>query len=103
MKEQRYIDGVSNIASINGNVRMDCFSYTIDPDSDADDPPIDEDLRIVMSPQGFLRAYQAMDRLFQELESRGLVERTGNGVDNGDPSVTVSADADEPASPNFDA
>jgi len=102
MKEQRYIDGVSNIASINGNIRMDCFSYMIDPDSNLDEPPIEEDLRIVMSPQGFLRAYQAMDRLFRELEARGLVERTNNGAANGESGVTLKPDAGEQAPPNFD-
>ncbi|MDA7965360.1 hypothetical protein [Ruegeria sp.] len=99
--EQRYLDGVSNIAMINNNMRIDCFSFGIDPNGDADNPPVEEHLRLVLSPQGFLRAYDIFHRMFLEMEQRGVIKRNGDAAGEAPLAVSAADDNSTNSSPNF--
>ncbi|WP_170419302.1 hypothetical protein [Ruegeria atlantica] len=99
--QQVYIDGISNIAMINSNMRIDCFSFGVDPQADPESPPVEENLRLVLSPQGFLRAYEVFDRMFKEMESRGVIQR--NKANAQEENVAVAGEPLQNNSPNFNA
>ena len=101
MTDERYVDGVGGVAVISGSVKVDFFTYLIDPETNPQDPPSEMALRLVMSPDGFLRTHRALENLLQELKSRGLVGRrtkddatAGNGTEAGEASQANT-------SPNF--
>ena len=74
-EQQIYADGVENISVVDGIVRVDYFRYS--PfQSDAEGKPAREFARrVLMSPQSFLRTYNAMNRIVEQLENRGVIER----------------------------
>ena len=66
-----YVDGVSNVASIAGNVRLDLFRYELD--QDAKDGRRQENVeQLVMSHEGFLESYKRMTQLFNALAKNGV-------------------------------
>ncbi|MGF1748669.1 MULTISPECIES: hypothetical protein [Vibrio] len=90
MADQHYIDGIENVAIIAGNIRMDFYTFAVDPETSGKEPPKEHNLRLVMSPDAFLRSWQTHAQLLEELKSRGLVtEKQANT----EPEVTE----DQPA------
>ena len=66
-----YVDGVSNVASIAGNVRLDLFRYELD--QDAKDGRKQENVeQLIMSHEGFLESYKKMTYLFNALAKNGV-------------------------------
>ncbi|MDA9556871.1 hypothetical protein N9R79_05145 [Vibrio sp.] len=104
MAEQHFVDGIKNVAVIGGNVRVDFYTYTIDPDGDVQEPPKENNVRLVMSPDAFLKCWQSHTQLLEELKSRGLVTHK-NGPEGAAPATgqdTSSTEQKESApSPSF--
>lgn len=74
-QNQQFIDGVFNVGIQDGAVRIDFFTYS-PTQRDSDGKAARQfSQRLVMSPQGFLQTYSALDQLVRQLEERGLVQR----------------------------
>jgi hypothetical protein len=74
-QNQLFVDGVFNVAIQDGAVRVDFFQLS-PTQRDAEGKPQRQFAhRLIMSPQGFLQTYSAMDQLVKQLEERGLVQR----------------------------
>ena len=66
-----YVDGVLNVASIGGNVRLDLFRYEMD--KDAEKGRREEKVeQLIMSHEGFLESYKRMTQLFNALAKNGV-------------------------------
>jgi hypothetical protein len=66
-----YVDGISNVASISGNVRMDLFRYQLDKDAEGG-KKAEEVEQLIMSHEGFLDSYKKMTVIFNALASKGV-------------------------------
>ncbi len=72
MKEDIYLDGIQQVHFIGGMVRMDMFLFAPQPDAD----PIQKDAgRLIMTPQGFLSALDAMQQLAAKLAEAGVIQK----------------------------
>ncbi|MDD7985971.1 hypothetical protein PQO01_13555 [Lentisphaera marina] len=66
-----YVDGISNVASISGNVRMDLFRYELDKDAEGG-KKAQEVEQLIMSHEGFLDSYKKMTVIFNALAQKGV-------------------------------
>ncbi|MGF1734709.1 hypothetical protein [Photobacterium satsumensis] len=101
MAEQHFIDGIENVAIIAGNVRMDFYTFGVDPDTSGKEPPREHNLRLVMSPDAFLRSWQTHTQLLEELKKRGLVTQRGDGELENTLSSQEQEPSQEAVSPSF--
>ena len=72
-----YVDGISNVASISGNVRMDLFRYQLDKDAEGG-KKAEEVEQLIMSHEGFLDSYKKMTVIFNALASKGVYKVKAN-------------------------
>ncbi len=84
-KKRVFVDGMETISFVEGMVRMDMFNFI----SGGQQREITEEL--IMTPQSFLRAYAAMEKLVKQFADAGMVTR--QAVDD--------ASGANSASPNF--
>ncbi|KFA98539.1 hypothetical protein [Vibrio sp. ER1A] len=91
MADQHYIDGIENVAIIAGNIRMDFYTFAVDPETSGKEPPKEHNLRLVMSPDAFLRSWQTHTQLLEELKSRGLItEKPAEGTSSDQEKSTLA-------------
>ncbi|MEM6491472.1 MAG: hypothetical protein AAF684_06150, partial [Pseudomonadota bacterium] len=80
MHNQEFIDGVREISISGGVVRVDLFTYSTDEKgSDGKFEPTFSK-RLLMSPEGFLRTFSAMEKIVDQLVDKGAIKRKS---DNG--------------------
>ena len=74
-----FVDGVENIAMINGCVRVNFLRLDVKEgiSGNTSDPELIRDLvvsqKLVMTAEGFLRCYQAFSKLHSELVRKGII------------------------------
>jgi hypothetical protein len=94
MKKRIYADGVEAISFSEGMVRIDLFNIlpgkNNEPGKASEREVTDE---LIMTSQGFLRSYSAMEKLVKQLMDAGVVQR--NDAAENKPA------APENSSPNF--
>lgn len=73
MKEQLYIDGFKEIHFIGGMVRAQMF--VLEPPAEGEATQADAG-QLVMNPQGFISALNAMQQLADRLIEAGVLQRT---------------------------
>ena len=67
-----YIDGISNIALIDGVIRMDLLTLSR---GTQEKPQAVTSGQLCMSTRAFLRAYQQMTDVLADLEKQGLIKK----------------------------
>ena len=72
MKSVTFIDGVSQVHLINGNIRLDTF---ILQGKQGAEPVQEENAQLVLTPQGFLAMLGAMQQLAEKLSEAGLLQK----------------------------
>ena len=73
LMKKKYIDGFSQVHFIAGMVRINMFSYQ--PQSEGE--PIQEDVgQLVMTPQAFVSALNAMQQLADKLAEAGVLQKS---------------------------
>ncbi|MBQ2761078.1 MAG: hypothetical protein IJE96_04065 [Mailhella sp.] len=72
MKSVTFIDGVSQVHLINGNIRLDTF---ILQGKQGAEPVQEENAQLVLTPQGFLAMLGAMQQLAEKLTEAGLLQK----------------------------
>ncbi len=68
-----YADGVYQIHMIEQTIRLDLMRLQPSPENTTPVPKPFE--RVVLTPQGFLRTYEAMTQIVKKLEELGLIRR----------------------------
>ena len=72
MKNVTFIDGVSQVHFLNGNIRLDTF--VLQGQQDAEPVPL-ENAQLVLTPQGFLSMLGAMQNIAEKLAEAGLLQK----------------------------
>ena len=72
MKSVTFIDGVSQVHLINGNIRLDTF---ILQGKQGAEPVQEENAQLVLTPQGFLSMLGAMQQLAEKLAEAGILQK----------------------------
>ena len=67
-----YIDGVNQCHFVNGMVFLD--SFLLEPQQNGD-PVQGEGPRLVLTPQGFLSAFGAMQQMAEKLAEAGILQK----------------------------
>jgi len=75
-KKEVFADGIGQIHFAGGMVRYDFI--TLQPQEDGKAPTPEATLRIVMPPQGFLSAFNAMQQLIDKLVEAGILQKNEN-------------------------
>ena len=72
MKSVAFIDGVSQVHLINGNIRLDTFVLQ---GQQGAEPVQEEGTQLILTPQGFLATLGAMQQLAEKLTEAGLLQK----------------------------
>ncbi len=100
-KERKFVDGVETISFMEGMVHMELFNYIAGSQKQKGQrPKMDVTEELIFTPQGFLRAFSAMQNLVNQLEQAGVVKK------NNDAATPVNAEIiddapDSTISPNW--
>ena len=97
-RKRSYIDGIESISFMENMVHMQLFNFISDKQKDKKQrPEMEITGELIMTPQGFLRAFSAMQNLVNQLEKAGVVHKNDALKDN-----DVLAKEQKPdSSPNF--
>ncbi|OGV31862.1 MAG: hypothetical protein A2020_04055 [Lentisphaerae bacterium GWF2_45_14] len=69
-----FVDGIGQIHFLNGMVRYDLIS--LQPNQENQKQPIPEmKARIIMPPEGFLRTFDTMQKLIDQLSEAGIIKK----------------------------
>ena len=76
-----YADAFENILVHNGMVRIDLGSYSIDRETEGEQPNLELTGRLVMPIEGFARAFSGMEQIVRQLIDAGVIEPvSGSGA-----------------------
>ena len=93
MSDQEFVDGIKEITIQDGIVRVDYFTYSPELDDASGKPAKAFSKRLLMSPEGFLQTFSAMERIVDQLVERGAIKRKGDSA--------AKSNGGTAASPNF--
>ena len=93
--QEVYADTMGEITLSGGMVRIDLVSLAGGKTKEGETPKFEPRVRVVMSPDGFLRSFSAMENLVKQLVDAGLVKQKGNA------SPGDATGGDSAKSPNF--
>ena len=95
MKKRIYADGVEAISFSEGMVRIDLYNVLQGKNNESGKTPEREITdELIMTSQGFLRSYSAMEKLVKQLMDAGVVQRN-------EAAENKPVAAPENSSPNF--
>ena len=95
-----FADGIGEIALVGGMVRIDLVSLSQTVKNESGEAVLEMRERVVMSPEGFLRSFSAMENLVKQLVDAGLLRKSGDEEAASASPVSVKSEI-APASPNF--
>ena len=72
-RKEIFADGIGQIHFAAGMVRFDFV--TLQPEEEGKAPVPQSSIRIIMPPQGFLGAYNAMEQLIDKLLEAGILQK----------------------------
>ncbi|MBR2435386.1 MAG: hypothetical protein IKB22_07940 [Lentisphaeria bacterium] len=75
-KKEIFADGIGQIHFAGGMVRYDFI--TLQPQEEGKAPTPEASCRIIMPPQGFLSAFNAMQQLIDKLVEAGVLQKNEN-------------------------
>ena len=76
-RKRIFIDGMESVSLTDGMIRMELYNVLLNrnraPEQAAEHDIIGE---LIMTPQGFMKAFSTMESLVRKLEDAGIVKRT---------------------------
>jgi hypothetical protein len=97
-KKRNYVDGVEAISFLEGMVHMELFNYLpTKTQAKGQRPELEITEELIMTPQGFLRTFSAMQNLVTQLEQAGVVKKNNNAKE----AEVVTPEVVKNSSPNF--
>jgi len=85
--QELFSDGIGEIGFGGGALRIDFFS--MEPAGEGSQPGRKPCVRIVMTPQGFINAYAAMQGMIEKMREMGILQEAAKGEPTG-PAAVVS-------------
>ncbi|OGV47828.1 MAG: hypothetical protein A2017_15990 [Lentisphaerae bacterium GWF2_44_16] len=76
-KKERFVDGVEKIHFLGGVVRIDFATFQPNPEN-PDQPSMETKERLIMTPEGFLRTYNSIQQLAEQLLKQGVLKKNEN-------------------------
>lgn len=76
-KKERFVDGVEKIHFLGGVVRIDFATFQPNPEN-PDQPGMETKERIIMTPEGFLRTFNSIQQLAEQLLKQGVLKKNEN-------------------------
>lgn len=73
IETETYTDGVYQIHVVENTIRLDFMRLQPSPENNTPVPKPFE--RLILTPQGFMRTYEAMGQIVQKLEEIGMLRR----------------------------
>ena len=67
-----YADSIGQLHFVKGMVRYDLVSYQ--PSTEGE-PTVEEKIRLIMPPEGFLATFNTMQRLIDQLVEKGVLKK----------------------------
>lgn len=86
-KRERFVDGVEKIHFLGGMVRIDFATFQPN-EQNPDQPVMETKERLIMTPEGFLRTFNSIQQLADELLKKGILKKTENPPPNAPQSRT---------------
>ena len=78
-KSKLFTNGVKSISFIEGMIHLEFFNYIPGTQKDGHEQPDSEICQeMIMNPQGFIRTFDAMQRLAKQLEDSGVIRKSAN-------------------------
>ena len=97
-KKRNYVDGVETISFMEGMVHMELFNYLpTKHQPKGQRPELEVSEELIMTPQGFLRTFSAMQNLVAQLEQAGVVKKNENTKE----ADIITPEVVANSSPNF--
>lgn len=96
MSANFYADGVTNIALLQGMIRIDFATLSLSEKDEDGNPEVEAAHRIIMSPQGFVKAFGTMEQVMDKLVETGIIrdpdddERRSGPARDTDAAVTAA-------------
>jgi len=97
--EQRYCDGVEEVSITSGIVRIDFYNYTAGPKGKDGRPARELSHRVLLSPEGFVQTFTALEQVVKQLQDKGLLQRKAGAAPAAGAKPPVQAPKGK--SPNF--
>ena len=72
-KVEFFVDGIGKIHFTGGMIRYDMI--TLEPGEDGKEPVPEKKVRIIMPPDGFLKTFNTMQRLIDQLLEAGVLQK----------------------------
>jgi len=72
-KKEMFADGIGQIHFAGNMVRFD-FG-TLQPQAEGKEPVMENSMRVIMPPQGFLAAFNSMQQLIDKLVEAGVLQK----------------------------
>ena len=97
-----FADGIGDISFGNGVIRVDLVSLSATAKDDKGQPLRELRQRVIMSPQGFLETYAAMENVLQKLVEMGVISKRPAQPAAAQPGAAQApVIPPKPVSPNF--
>ncbi|MCA9107665.1 MAG: hypothetical protein KDA83_19780 [Planctomycetales bacterium] len=75
MAQELFADGIGEISLVGGMVRVDWVSLSATEKDASGQPALEFRQRMVLPPEGFLRAFTAMEDLVKQLVEAGVIRK----------------------------
>jgi ribosomal protein S19E (S16A) len=100
-KKRKFVDGVESISFMEGMVHLELFNYIAGSQKEKGKrPELEITEELIFTPQGFLRAFSAMQNLVNQLEQAGVVRKNENAASPVEAEVVEEGSVNK-TSPNW--
>lgn len=94
-RKRIFVDGMESVSLTDGMIRMELYNVLLNPSHNPQAPNAHEVTgELIMTPQGFVKAFSTMENLVRKLEQAGIIQR--NNEESGD-----AGEQNDSVSPNF--
>lgn len=80
IESEIYADGIYQIHVLENTIRLDFMRLQPSPENNK--PVAKPFERVILTPQGFLRTFEAMQQICKQLEEHGIIRRTPPPTEN---------------------
>lgn len=90
-RKRIFVDGMESVSLTDGMIRMELYNVLLNRSRNPD-APSEHDItgELIMTPQGFIKAFSTMENLVRKLENAGIIKRNAESNDTAESSANLS-------------
>ena len=90
-RKRIFVDGMESVSLTDGMIRMELYNVLLNRSRNPD-APSEHDItgELIMTPQGFIKAFSTMENLVRKLENAGIIKRNAESNDTTESSANLS-------------